>query len=276
MRDYLIYTSAGSAANIKQWYSSTNRKYDIWITNYANTTSLNREYSDFYNEHKGSKFQNLKFIFQEHRDLLSNYKAIMVADDDIIISPNSLNALFNILEKKDLWMLQPAFSQFGKISHPITKRKLFSSLRYTNFVEVTCPLFKTDKLLDFLSVYDSELSTCFGLDWWFSHHFGINNQNRYAISDKYYCINPLDCFKLIDRREIDLLNSDQERIIMGETIKRKIGINGFEFKEYHKIQKSIIESVYSLPIFALEVLFVNAFAFLSKVKQFFRTKKDQT
>ena len=275
VRDYLIYTSAGGAAKIKQWHSSANRKYDIWITNYTDTPSLNRGYSDFYNEHKGSKFQNLKAIFQEHRDLLSKYKAIWVADDDIIISPDSLNALFNILENNDLWLLQPAFSRFGKISHPVTKRKLFSSLRYTNFVEVTCPLFKTDKLFDFLSVYDHELSTCFGLDWWFSHHFGINNQNRYAISDKYYCINPYDYFKSTGRREIDLLNSIQDRILMGETIKRKIGINGFEYKEYHKIQKSIIESICSLPIFALEVLFDKAFAFLSKIKQLFRTKNAQ-
>jgi len=276
MRDYLIYTSAGSAANIKQWYTSTNRKYDIWVTNYTNTASLNREYSDFYNEHIGSKFQNLKYVFQEHSDLLSKYKAIWVADDDIIISPNSLNALFKILENNDLWMLQPAFSLFGKISHIITKRKLFSSLRYTNFVEVTCPLFKTDKLFDFLSVYDPELSTCYGLDWWFSHHFGIYNQNRYAISDTYYCINPYDYFKSTGRREIDLLNSPQDRILMGETIKRKIGINGFEYKEYHKIQKNIIESICSVPAFALEVLFVKALPFLVNIKQLFRTKKSQT
>jgi hypothetical protein len=165
MRDYLIYTSADSAANVKQWYSSTKRIYDIWVTNYTDTTSLNREYSDFYNEHKGSKFQNLKYVFREHRDFLSKYKAIMVADDDIIISPNSLNALFKILEDNDLWMLQPAFSRFGKISHAIPRRNLFSSLRYTNFVEVCCPLFKTDKLFDFLSAHDPEESTDYGLDW---------------------------------------------------------------------------------------------------------------
>ena len=276
MRDYLIYTSAGRNANIKQWCSSANRNYDIWVTNYTDTTSLNKEYSDFYNEHKGSKFQNLKAVFQEHRELLSKYKAFLVTDDDIIISPNSLSALFNTLEKNDLWMLQPAFSRFGKISHPITKRKLFSSLRYTNFVEVTCPLFKTEKLLDFLSVYDSELSTCYGLDWWFSHHLGIDNQKRYAVSDKYYCINPHDCFKLTGRREIDLLNSDQERILMGETIKRKIGINEFEFKEYHKIQKSIIESICSVPVFVLEVLFNKAFILFSNMKKFFRKKMSQT
>jgi hypothetical protein len=54
---------------------------------------------------------------------------------------------------------------------------------------------------------------------------------------------------------------------MGETIKRKIWINKFEFKEYNKIKKSIIESICSVPVFALEVLFVKAFPFLSNMKQ---------
>ena len=86
---------------------------NIWITNYTDTSALNKEYCDYYNERKGSKFQNLKAVFEEHRDQLSRYKAIMVADDDILISPKSLSALFNILVDKNIWILQPAFSSFG-------------------------------------------------------------------------------------------------------------------------------------------------------------------
>jgi hypothetical protein len=62
---------------------------------------------------------------------------------------------------------------------------------------------------------------------------------------------------------------------MGETIKRKIGINEFEFKEYHKIQKSIIESICSVPVFVLEVLFNNFFIFHSNIKKLFGTKKSR-
>jgi hypothetical protein len=276
IRNFLIYTSAGRAANIRQWYATTQREYDIWVTNFTTIPSLNQKYSDFYNEHEGSKWQNLKFIFQEHRDLLSKYKAIMVLDDDIIISPKALTALFHILISRDLWILQPAFSRFGKISHKITRRKPFSNLRYTNFIEVGCPIFRTDKLLDFLSVYRPELSLCFGLDWWFSYHFGIDVQDRYAISDKYYCINPRDILKMGGSREIDKLCSEQERNFMWERIKRETGIKQFEKKDYREIEKSIIESIGSVPMFTMEVLFDETWSLLLRMRRLFRSMKSQT
>mgnify|MGYP002713165391 CR=1 FL=1 len=255
MRDYLVYTSAGRAANVRQWFLSAHRNYDIWITNYTDTTALNREYADYYNAHPGSKFQNLKTLYDKHQAQLRNYKAIMVADDDIIISPTSLSALFTLLTDKDLWILQPAFSRFGKISHRITRRRLTTSLRYTNFVEVTCPMFRTDKLLDFLSIYRPELSSCYGIDWWFLNHLRTEHTDKIAISDTHYCINPLDRFKPGGRRQIDFLNTHEERISMWLTIKRETGIDSFDHQEFRRLPKGIIALVFSVPMFATEIIF---------------------
>ena len=273
MRDYLIYTSAGHAANLNQWYSSFKRNYDIWVTNYTDTSSLNKEYSDYYNEHKGSKFQNLKTVCEKHRAHLSNYKAIMVADDDIVISPDSLSALFNTLTDHSLWVLQPAFFRFGKISHSITRRRLTTRLRYTNFVEVTCPIFRTDKLLEFLSVYNPELSTCYGIDWWYLNHLGIDRQDVYAISDEYYCINPRDYFKPGRRREIDSLNSHEQRVSMWRKIRREMGIDSFKHQEYRKIPKNVFELISSVPVFILEIIFHNCLLLVSNINNTLSHKK---
>lgn len=267
MKDYLIYTSAGYAANVKQWRSSANGNYDIWITNYTDTKSLHKEYSDYYNERKGSKFHNLKAVFDEQRNLLAKYKAIMVADDDIIISPKSLAALFTLLTENDIWILQPAFSRFGKISHNITRRRLETSLRYTSFIEVTCPIFKTEKLLDFLSAYRPELSLAYGVDWWYLHHLGKDERRRYAISDKYYCINPRDRFKPGGRREIDRLYTEAQRLSMWEDIKREIGIDSFPQQEFSKIEKNLFELMTAYPMYLVEVLFVKARAYYKGKKR---------
>lgn len=266
MRDYLIYTSAGAAANVRQWHASKSRNYDIWITNYTDTKSFHKEYADYYNERKGSKFHNLKAIIDEHRDLLGRYKAIMVADDDIIISPKSLSTLFTLLMENDIWVLQPAFSRFGKISHGITRRKLKPSLRYTNFIEVTCPIFRTEKLLDFMSVYRPELSLAYGVDWWFLHHLGKDEQDRYAISDKYYCINPRDYFKPDGRREVDRLYNQAQRLSMWEDIKREIGIDSFEQQEFSRVEKSLPELIAACPMYLAEVLFLKAHTRYSDMK----------
>lgn len=255
MRNFLIYTSAGRNANIKQWASSAKRNYDIWVTSYADIPLLNKEYADFYNEHKGSKYQNLHAVYLEHEDHLAKYHAIMALDDDIIISPKRLNLLFESFNKCDLWLLQPAFSRLGKISHDITRRRLGSNLRFTNYVENNCPIFKTNKLLDFLRIYDPKISTAMGLDYWFPYIFGIDEQSKYAISDKYYCINPMDWVKIGGKREFDLLNDKDQKLAQVETILNIIGIKNFKYREYKTEKKTFLEIIAALPSFVLELLF---------------------
>lgn len=270
MKDYLVYTSAGHASSVKQWWSSVDRNYDIWVTNYTDTRDLNREYCEFYNERKGSKFQNLKAVYETHRSQLAAYKGIMVADDDIVISPHALSALFSLLTAHDLWILQPAFSRFGKISHKITRRRLSPALRYTNFVEVTCPVFSTDRLLDFLAVYRPELSTCYGIDWWFLNHLGAGQQARYAISDRYYCTNPRDCFKPGRRREIDQLATHEQRVEMWRTIERDVGVHSFRQQAYRQLTKRPLERLGSVPMFLVEVLFDEVFSALVNIRRSLR------
>lgn len=267
VRDFLIYTSAGHASNVRQWWLSTDRNYDIWVTNYTDTPALNSEYCEYYNERKGSKFQNLKAVFETHRSRLAGYKGIMVADDDIIMPPRALSALLGLLEEHDLWVLQPAFSRFGKISHKITARRLRTALRYTNFVEVTCPVFRTDKLMDFLAAYRPELSTCYGIDWWFMAHLGADQQQRYAISDRYYCINPRDCFKAGRRREIDRLGTHEQRVAMWRTIECEVGVHSFRQREYSRLGRRTLERLTCLPVFVAEALFDEAFSALVKFKR---------
>lgn len=247
MREFLIYTSAGHHPNVKQWSSSPDRNYDIWVTNYTGIPDHSRQYADHYNERIGSKFQNLKAITAEHGELLSQYKAIMVADDDIIISPQSLSALFSTLMAKDLFALQPAFSRYGQVSHPITARKLKSDLRYVNFVEVTCPIFRSDILLDFLSVYDPDISTCYGIDWWYMHHMGKDRKDKYAISDRHFCINPEIIDKETRNREINRLNNPSQRIQMWENIKARYSLYDFPQQEFKVINKKWQDVLRSTP-----------------------------
>ncbi len=138
MRKFLVYTSAGLHSNVHLWAKTESRDYDIWITNYSDVPGNLSEYADFYNERRGAKFPNFLEVLKENREFLSKYQAIMVSDDDIIISPKKLDRMFNLLVEKELWVVVPAFSRFGKISHDTTERWLTTRYRYTNFAEVTC------------------------------------------------------------------------------------------------------------------------------------------
>ncbi|MBD1390568.1 hypothetical protein IC617_14110 [Neiella sp. HB171785] len=205
----LVFSSVGDKSNVKQWLEGK-RNFDLFVCYYGDNECAVKEQADYYLERKGGKFPNLKYVFDHHRDILDRYDAIYVSDDDIGITTAEINQLFSIRQEFDLWVLQPAFSLFGKISHSITKRQPTNYIRYTNFLEVTCPLFRTDKLTEFLDVYDPSLIG-YGVDWWFLHTLGYNLDKRVAIVDAISCLNPRDDVKG-GTREIASLQSNHKRM----------------------------------------------------------------
>ena len=99
--------------------------------------------------------------------------------------------------------VQMALQEATVGSTPITGVKLFNSLRYTNFVEVTCPLFKKDKLDAFMNIFDPAPLIEWGIDWWFLETLGASLGGHTAVIDAVSCINPLDSTKGGGQREID-------------------------------------------------------------------------
>jgi hypothetical protein len=138
----------------------------------------------------------------------------------------------------DLWALQPAFRLAGKISWDITRVRPTAKLRYTNYVEMACPLFRRDKLDEFMKVYDPEL-VGYGTDWWFLHVLGPDAKNRVAVVDEVTCINPYDSTKG-GAREIDRLQSHEERKKVWARIKAQHGLDeqGRKHTEYGRIRQS--------------------------------------
>lgn len=233
-RKNLVFTSAGDRSNLALWCKSR-RNFDLWICYYGDRLGALIDLADYYVIRKGGKFPNLRYCVERWRDIFEQYDAIMVADDDLIMKTNDFSALFDIREKYGISVLQPAFDLRGKISHRITREQSFSFLRYTNFVEVTCPLFCKDDLLDFMSVYDPEL-VCWGVDWWFVEHIGNPDQRRFAVVDYVTCINPHDHQKG-GGREIDRIQSDQKRIENWHRYKKRYGLKAED--DGYKIYKAI-------------------------------------
>lgn len=220
-RKYLVYTSAGDHANLCGWLKG-DRTFDLWITYYGQDGDRFRSVADLYNRRHGSKFQNLHHAYQTWPSLFEGYAAVMVMDDDIVITGSAISRLFDIRQERDLWVLQPAFHPRGKNSHPITVAHAGLFLRYTNFVEMGCPLFRKDKLDSFMRVYDPVLSG-FGMDWWFLDVMGEDLRGKVAIIDAITCVNPHD-FTKGGLRQMDQLQALADRVAAWQEIKKRYGI----------------------------------------------------
>jgi hypothetical protein len=144
--------------------------------------------------------------------LLDRYDAVWVVDDDIVVTPPQIEALFSVQARYGLWVLQPSCSPKGRIDIPITAHQAGQHLfRYVNFVEVMAPLFDRVRLTAFLEVYDGSL-VGWGIDWWYGNFFEADRFARMAIVDAVVVVNPHAHEKPgSGEREIDLLQPAVER-----------------------------------------------------------------
>jgi hypothetical protein len=233
------------------------RDFDVAVVYYGNGADHFRDQSDFYLRRQGSKFQNLHYCYKLWPELFARYEAVMLMDDDVLIQTENLSRLFQVRRRFDLWLLQPAFRIKGKISWDITRVRPTSRLRYTNFVEMTCPLFLREKLDEFMAVYDPKL-TGYGVDHWYLKVIGGGDERRLAIVDEISCINPHDRYKG-GVREIDRLQSTKLRIEAWNLVRMRNGWSSerANHREYGGVRNSAGASAAGLLKYSADWMYVR-------------------
>ena len=241
-RRWCIFTSAGDYNNVLSWVAGLeDREWDLIVAFYGkDETAIHRlrPVCRALFRMQGSKFQNLKKLVNRQPGIFAQYEFIWVADDDLIVTPADVARLFQCASDYDFWISQPAFSGQGRISHPVTAwGGIDSSVRIVNFIEVTCPLFRKDKLDEFLTVYDGEL-VGWGIDWWFCNHFEANRKRKLAVIDEVVVINPHDYQRRGRSREIGKLEADEIRYGRWVDVCRNLHLAEYEPRTIVKIQRS--------------------------------------
>lgn len=214
----MIFTSAGdNSIFIKWWLSSKHSKikanYDIYVYYYGDDDekfNLYKANSKYAEKSKGVKFQNFYKFWTEHPEIAKSYDRYFVLDDDIEITVSDINEMFRISEEYKLLICGPSFSKTSRVSHDHTAHKENIILSYTNFIEVNVPLFTKEAISNLMDKYSPEL-TEWGVDYLYSLVNGIEKQTSYAIIHKIQCRNPPNIDKGVEKREIDLKYTDDQR-----------------------------------------------------------------
>ena len=239
VRTNLVFTSAGDNTNFYDYWFDNNRNYDVFCVYYGNNNNNYLIYSNIVDKiwnRKGSKFQNFNYIYTNFANLFDKYERFFIMDDDIIISTDNINKMFDISKEYNLWICQPSFTYESKISHHITKHNTDNILRYTNFIEVNSPLFSKYALDIFMLYYDPILVE-WGVDYLYIWALGNNIKNKYAIIDSILCTNPCDIDKKNKNREFNNVSNSQNQILLWYIIKNKYNIANITTKVYNIIKK---------------------------------------
>lgn len=164
MRKNLIISPVGDDSLHKNWLSEK-QNFDIFLIYYGKSEEKLNEYKNDCNlivKDSGEKGEMYVRFISNNLELIKNYESIWLPDDDLDISTEEINLLFDTHQKYSLWLSQPSVK--GHVSYDIERKQENTILRFTTFVEVLCPLMSLKTLLVLYKTYDYNKSS-WGLDY---------------------------------------------------------------------------------------------------------------
>ena len=247
---YLIFSSVGDRNNIQSWVSGPCKKnFDLVIYYFGEQNDPEFD-ADLIVKRKGLKFANFHH-FLNHNDV-SQYDAMWVVDDDIIMDTASINKMFSLFSKYKLWLAQPSFSEGSRISWDITQKNPDCILRFTNFVENGATIYSRKILPQLIKTF-KDARTGYGVDLIWPKLLGYP-KNKIAIIDAVACCHPKGVESSLDKaipREqhltqgVELLNNygllspycDLLNCDTWDLLYKQLPHEAREFREYSRIKK---------------------------------------
>lgn len=139
MRKNLLIVRAGDSSLHPRWIASWRaRNFDLLVSYYGATEGRFRADADLYHAMRGPRWPGHHAIFSQGREMIGRYDRIGFACDDLEADANTWNRLFDTCDWYALDLAQPAIE--GHTSRDITQPQPGCLLRYTNYVEVMCPV----------------------------------------------------------------------------------------------------------------------------------------
>jgi hypothetical protein len=183
-RDNLVILRAGASSLHREWardLADADRNWDLCISWYDAADPDPSDAVEYLTIQRDvRKFAAFHQIFASRPDFW-DYRQIWLPDDDLMVTRSAVNRLFEVCRRNRIELAQPALDDASHLTYPITRRDPRFALRFTNFVEVMCPLFSREALRTCIDGFRSTVSS-WGLDAIWPSLVGVGG-TRIAIVD---------------------------------------------------------------------------------------------
>lgn len=168
----LVISVVGDQSVHRSWLAGpTTPQFDLGLVYFGDARGQWSGDAKFYLRRKGVKFRLLYDLFQdEWAHLIDRYDRFWIPDDDVAADTGTVNRLFSIAADYALQISQPAIGR-GDSSYAALRAHDGYRLRYTQFVEMMCPLFTRKSLVRVLPLFAANASA-WGIDWVWSSLYG--------------------------------------------------------------------------------------------------------
>lgn len=163
---YLVVARVGKDSLHQSWLEPSGaRGFDLFLSSYDADLEAPAGKGIFLEHRPGSKVAGYGAFLRTHRKLLSSYDYVALFDDDLLIDSGSITRLFDIAQRHNLKIAQPALTPESHWTYAALLRHPGFLLRYVSYIEMMCPVFRTDILEAISPLYDMGYESGIDLIW---------------------------------------------------------------------------------------------------------------
>lgn len=164
--DFLLISRVGGDSLHHQWMAPEGgRGFDLLLSAYDRGVDPVRGDGVFFEDRPGRKVAGYSHILRDHEALIRGYKYVALFDDDLGIDSRSVTRLFEICAAHDLRIAQPSLTHDSHFTYAALLRDASFSLRYINFIEMMCPVFRVDALFEARDLFGLGYESGIDLVW---------------------------------------------------------------------------------------------------------------
>lgn len=176
--------------------------FDLHLLVYDDTYNKYLGDSKFVCKLKGYKMDMSFQYFQMHPQFIEQYDYFLLLDDDIQISVDSVNKLFELMKEYRLKIAQPSLSN-SYYTYEHTLHNPMCTIRYTNFVEMMMPCFSREALMAVMGTFEDHVRWC-GIEY---HWPLLINSNKRDIAI-------VDSVQAVHTRPVQTITNENYQIML--------------------------------------------------------------
>ena len=232
-KKYLLFSSVSKRSNEKQaveYWNDGDRKYDIVLAYYKDDVPDNC--NDFCFKREGFKLPNF-YYFASNYDI-SSYDAIFIVDDDIIMTSQDINKMFDIFIENKLLVAAPSMDDNSDIHYSFQKRNKLKDITYTNFIEVGTLLLDKSCIPKLLNLF-KESGSGWGADIIIPYIIKPNKRQMGIInkvSSHHPKITDINNFTKSSSKCLNIICSNNKVIKEGQKLLNKYNISDIQIEVY--------------------------------------------
>lgn len=163
---FLLISRIGPQSLHRAWLPAHGRAgFDLLLSAYDETIEPTTGAGILFEHRPGTKVAGYGAILRDHAALLARYRYVALFDDDLLIDAASLLRLFEIIDEQQLKIAQPALDHTSYFTYACLLQHRGFTLRHVNYIEMMCPVFRSDVLLEVAPLFELGFESGIDLIW---------------------------------------------------------------------------------------------------------------